>query len=717
MAKIFSTSWTFSHFLFFWGITSSHIALSQELLENSLPEMTVTATREKEKLSETPVSVGVIGAEAIRLTKPSHPQEILSQIPGVAVSVTNGEGHQTAIRQGFTTSPVYLFLEDGIPTRATGNFNHNALYELNIPSAGGIEVIRGPGTALYGSDAIGGIVNVLTKAPANTNTQEISLEYGAYNYLRLLAGVDRTEGPLGMFRGDVNITNNPGWRSKTAYERQSVNFRVDSALNNDIYAKTILGFTKIDQETGANSALPYSYYMNDPTVNLRSPAYRKVKALRLSTSLENDLGGGQLLTLTPYLRNNEMDLNGSYNFTGDARIEKTEVWSLGLLIKDRKAFNDAWQSKVVLGLDLDYSPSTRDEQQIVLNYSDLVTGNSLFRQYTSYTLGSELYNYDVVYKNSSPYLHFETSPVPNVHISLGLRYDVSSYSLTNQRTAGYFSSKPSATTYYYYLPASDSISYAKLIPKFGMTYELDAFNHLYATYNQGFRTPSESQLFRAGRASIQAEALALSNAAIALKPILAEQYELGIRGGSSDYKYDLVAYQLTKSNDLLSLKDSTGYAVQTNNGITRHRGIELGFEKKMNAQFGIQFATSFAEHKYINWVTATTNYSGKTIEQAPSKLSNIRLNWTPSDVSTIQLERVYVGPYKLDQGNAYGDYAGHQLFNLRVGYAYSKDVAMNLKLMNLKNVRWADSASSSSSGALYSPGMPFTAYAGVECKW
>ena len=130
-----------------------------------LPTVTVTATREEEKISETPISVGVVPQQSIQITKPTHPLEILGQVPGVSVSVTNGEGHQTAIRQGFTTSPVYLFLEDGIPIRATGNFNHNALYEVNIPGAGGIEVIRGPGSALHGSDAIGGIVNVITKMP------------------------------------------------------------------------------------------------------------------------------------------------------------------------------------------------------------------------------------------------------------------------------------------------------------------------------------------------------------------------------------------------------------------------------------------------------------------------------------------------------------------------------------------------------------------------
>ena len=92
----------------------------------------------------------------------------MGRMPGVWVATTGGEGHMTAIRQPLTTNPVYLYLEDGVPTRSTGFFNHNALYEINMPQADAIEVTKGPGSALYGSDAIGGVVNVLTRSAFGT---------------------------------------------------------------------------------------------------------------------------------------------------------------------------------------------------------------------------------------------------------------------------------------------------------------------------------------------------------------------------------------------------------------------------------------------------------------------------------------------------------------------------------------------------------------------
>jgi len=268
-------------------------------------EVTVTATREETLVSETPDAISVISQKNINFVKPSHPQEIMSQIPGVSVNITNGEGSAINIRQGFTTSPVYLFLEDGIPTRATGNFNHNALYEVNIPGSGGLEVTRGIGSALYGSDAIGGTINVLTKKPSDTQKKDLSIELGGYGYKRMLGGFDT--GLIeqnNAFRGDINLTSTDGWRNKTGYERQSMNLRWDNSKQNNSYTKTIFGYTRIDQETGANSALPYEYYANNPKTNLRSIAYRKVDALRIFSSSTFILGDGEELSFTPYLTPN-----------------------------------------------------------------------------------------------------------------------------------------------------------------------------------------------------------------------------------------------------------------------------------------------------------------------------------------------------------------------------------------------------------------------------
>jgi len=220
----------------------------------TLKEVTVTGTREQEALAETPASVGIISSKEIDELKAGHPSQIMGEVPGVYVNVTGGEGHMTAIRQPITTAPVYLYLEDGIPTRSTGFFNHNALYEINLPQAGGIEVTRGPGSALYGSDAIGGVINVLTRPAPLKPEADVSIEAGQYGWRRLLLSGGNSKGDDG-YRADLNLTHTDGWRDGTDYDRQSATLRWDRFLQSGASLKTVISGSNIDQNTAGTSRL------------------------------------------------------------------------------------------------------------------------------------------------------------------------------------------------------------------------------------------------------------------------------------------------------------------------------------------------------------------------------------------------------------------------------------------------------------------------------
>ncbi len=325
-----------------------------------LGEVTVTGTREGELLNETPAAVGLIKADTIRQDKPSHPAQIMGQVPGVHVNITNGEGHATAIRQPITTSPVYLYLEDGIPTRSTGFFNHNALYEINIPSAGGIEISKGPGTALYGSDAIGGVINVLTRTPPSQGEFTASGELGGHGWWRTLIGGGNAY-DQGAWRADANLTHTDGWRDSTAYDRQSATLRWDQALGDGLL-KTVLGYSHVDQETGANAPLVRADYQNNPTLNYHAIAYRKVDALRLSAAWEQE-SGDTLVSITPYLRDNSMELLASFTLSFDPTVYTSQNRSFGVLAKWRRDF-PSMRARLIAGLDLDISPGGREEDKL-----------------------------------------------------------------------------------------------------------------------------------------------------------------------------------------------------------------------------------------------------------------------------------------------------------------------------------------------------------------
>lgn len=675
-----------------------------------LDTVTITGNREQTRLMQTPASVGVIRERDIRQTGPMHPQQILGQVPGAAVAVTNGEGHTTAIRQPFTTSPVYLFLEDGIPIRATGFFNHNGLYETNLPQAGGIEVVRGPGSALYGSDAVAGVVNVLSRVPSAMPGVSVSGEVGSFGWRRVL--LDGTTGVTdGAVRAQANLTHTDGWRDKTAYDRQSVNLRGDHSLGEGAMLKTIVGYTRIDQQTGANSALIYRDYIDNPTKNNFSIAWRKVEALRVSTQYERDYGDA-LLSITPYLRANAMDLNGSYNLSSDPRVEKTNVASYGVMAKWRQDFAGEFKPRLIAGFDMERSPGKRTEDALTVSF----TGTGADRNYYAYTVANRIYDYDVMFKSASPYVQGELSPTAALRVTAGLRYDSIGYDMSNNVATSV--TQAAGTTRYYGQIASASVDYGSWSPKLGATLALDPASTLYTSYNQGLRAPSESQLFRAG-SDTAANALSKAQLALGLKPIRARQFELGVRGDSGGWSYDVAAYQLTLLDDLVSQRDlATNISTTVNAGRTEHTGIELALGKALARTWRVDVALSYAVHRYVDWVTSTADYSGKEMAAAPRLIGNTRLSWAPRPGVSTQLEWVRLGDYWLEASNSdtYGKYPGHDVFNLRYHQTVAKDVQFFVRLMNLTDRRYADSASVSSNTPVYAPALPRALYVGVDVQ-
>jgi outer membrane receptor protein involved in Fe transport len=684
--------------------------------------ITVTSTREAIRLWDVPASIGLIGSRSLRETAPAHPQQIMSQIPGVAVAVTNGEGHTTAIRQPFTTAPLYLFLEDGIPTRPTGFFNHNALYEVNLPDAARIEVVRGPGSALYGSDAIGGLVNVITREATPSPARGGTIELGAFGWKRLMGEAQWARAQSGADTGlrvSLNRTHSDGWRDATAYDRTSLSLRWDLAQSQGLRVKTIISATDIDQQTGANTPLPLADYRQNPRLNNFSIAFRQVQAFRASSEFEWSQGR-TMWTFTPYARLNGMKLNGSFNLASDPRLEDTEVSSMGLLAKVRHDIAAPWSPRMIMGIDLDRSSGSRTED--ALNVSR--TGAGASTRYTAFTLGPRIYDYDVAVNSVSPYAQMEVKPLQSVQLTLGLRHDSIGFDMHNRLSpAASASGMPAPTVagtrFYGQIPDADK-RFDRLSTKLGATWTPSRDLNVFASLNEGFRAPSESQLFRAGAAANAVDAGNRARLALGLQPIQARQAEAGVRTQWGGVSSEWVVYRLDKRNDLVTQRDlATNLSTAVNAGHTRHQGLEWALGAALNPQWRIDAAWSWARHRYVDWVTATANFSGKEMESAPRVVGNTRLSWRPDASRLVQLEWSRIGAYWLEASNSstFGRYEGHDVFNLRASQRLSQQSRLFLRVTNLRDTRHADSASVSSNTAVYSPALPRAVTLGLEVNW
>ena len=670
---------------------------------NTLTEISVTATREETPKAEIAAAVGSVTAAELDATRPAHPGEVLTQVPGVHVNVTNGEGHMTAIRQPITTSPLYLYLEDGIPTRSTGFFNHNALYEVNLPQAGGVEVLKGPGTALYGSDAIGAVINVLTRPAPQAPEAEVDVEAGGHGWARLLA-TGGTGWDSGGVRGDLNLTHTDGWRAATDYDRQSATVRMDSFLDSGATLKTVLALSNIEQQTAGSSRLLLDDYENNPTLNYTPISYRDVQAARLSVAYEKETANAAL-SVTPYMRSNFMELLPNWSLSYDPNVYETQNDSFGALIKYRHDFAPL-RTRVIVGLDLDYSPGDYLEHAITPTLA--ADGKT----YVSYVTGAVSYDYDVSYMGVSPYVHTEFSPSERLRLSAGLRYDTAEYDYDNNLST--------LTTGSRRRPASTKVDFEHFSPKLGATYQFSERLNGFAAYRHAFRVPSEGQLFRQGSAINT----------VGLDPVKVDSYEIGLRGRLlQQTRYEVSLYHMTKEDDILNYRDPvTGATEAVNAGETLHRGIEIALNTPLTERVGLDVALSYAKHTYEEWIArvgaGNVDFSGKEMESAPRLVASTRLHWRPAALNggRIEVEWERLGEYWMDQANTY-KYDGHSVYNLRADYPISKSLELYGRLMNLTDRRYATAAAyreaafGSPEKFEYAPGLERTLYVGLGYKW
>ncbi|CAA0100870.1 Catecholate siderophore receptor Fiu [BD1-7 clade bacterium] len=696
--------------------------------ENYLETVIVTATREKQTLANTAASVGVIGTTTLEDTNPIHPAEVLNRIPGVGI-VQLGSGSQgtaAAIRQPVSFGPVYLYLENGVPTRSAGFFNHNALYELNVATANGVEVLKGPGSALYGSDAIGAVVNILDGQPPEESSLVFGLEAGSFGWKRLQAN-GAWAGENNGFTLKADVGSSDGWRENTGTNKQSFTTSWFTTNGSDFRVNTVLSGTHLDYNTGGSGLLEADF-KNDPKQAGNLIGYRDVDALRFSSAIEQDFGNGTL-SITPFARKNDLEYiatwtlnSGRYverkpwqpaclprfskdieNAAGDivdgcldsqdAHINESGHQSLGTLIKYQHTFDDS--SLIIGGVDIDYTQGNQKQTHI------LRTDDSPGVYWQSYEEGDLLYDYNVNFLAISPYIHGEYQITQNLRMDAGLRFDTISYDYDNHLP--FDPSDPG-----HQRPESQDVSFNHLSPKFGLIYDFTDSLNGYFAYRHAFRIPTAGQLFRAGPTADSTD----------LKPVKADSYELGLRGNiTSRFAFETAIYYLEKRDDILTVLDTTtGLRRNVNAGSTEHYGIEIGGDLTVTEDFNIALAFTQTAHKYKAWTDRSGDFSGNNIPNAPENFGNLRFNYHPSFMNGgyFELEWVTQGKHYINEAND-GDpatYDGYNLVNFRASYWVNDNINLYMRALNLTDELYAETTSKW--GPQFTPGSPRAYYFGVK---
>ena len=193
-----------------------------------LSPVVVTATRTETPVAETAASITVITAEEIEQQQAETVTEVLRAVPGLDFAQNGSRGTTTSVFTRGAESDQTLVLIDGVEVNSVtlGAFDFSNLTTENIER---IEVLRGGGGTLYGSQAIGGVINIITKKGEGTPTIDVSAEGGNGATHREVLSFSGGQGIVG-FSGAVASIDTDGFHSfNDGYRNFSTNLRLDVA--------------------------------------------------------------------------------------------------------------------------------------------------------------------------------------------------------------------------------------------------------------------------------------------------------------------------------------------------------------------------------------------------------------------------------------------------------------------------------------------------------
>ena len=653
-----------------------------------LDEVVVSGSRAETKLSDTPMSIGVVDEKSLKRDKPKLMGDAINRIAGVSWVDLGNKQHMMGIRQPNSTNAVYQYLEDGIPIRPLGVFNHNALNELNLAGAERVEVIKGASSSLYGSNAVGGAVNFITAHPSLTPEAGVSVRNeDVTGYWRIDTDASNTWGDFGLrFSQYSSRRTENNWQQYSNGTKDSATLRSDYTVSGSALLHATMSYNNLDSATpGSLNPLDYQ---TSPGKSYQTFSYRKDKTTRVNMGWEGETTVSGLTSVTLFARENDHGQLPNYTISActisaacptgyHGTINNNHVSSLGLDSKHQQEFRFL-SSRLIAGVYYDLSPNTYKSNNLDVTRDASTRVYTAYAPNTTYATGTRDYKTDIT--NVALFAQWELTPMDKVRVVMGGRYDTINYNFMNNLTSGAA-----------YGAASESRDFGHFSPKLGGTYTLSANTNAFANASQGFTPPEVSQLYA-------------KSAIPDLRPATYDSYEMGVRMDFLEraLKFNATLFRLDGHDTIVSYTIAPGNAENRNAGNTRSSGLEVSLAYDAGKLDG-RLGASIAHHQYIDYqASGTLDYSGKDMPSAPNTVS-AEIAYKPVAAARIAVEVVQQSAYWMNNANTVS-YSGHTLLNLRGSYRMNDGWEAWLQGRNLTNQLYAESASSSYSGTgIYSP--------------
>ena len=627
---------------------------------------------ETKDLNYTPASLEIISKYDIERISAVHPAEALNTVAGVNIHRGSGQEHLTAIRSpvlvGGAGAGSFLYLEDGVPLRAAGFGNVNALFEAGTEFAGKFEVLKGPGPVEYGSNAVHGLINVQPRKVGLSSGNFAKLTVSDDGFASALASISSLK-----LRASASIAHDNGFRADSGFDQQKFQLGYQ-----DIYGAWsvdgLASFTNLNQETAGFIQGEDAFRDLDIALSNPNPeAFRDGKSYRGHLRFSR-LHGANTLSLTPYLRRAE--LRFLRHFVPGQALEKNAHSSAGLKSSYYgKDFN--------IGADIEYTKGSVFEFQDNPNVFSFAQGLH--------------YDYDVSAFVGALYGAREFELPAELTLEVGARAEFTAYRYDNQADTG---------TNGRFIRADDrNDDFLTFAPKVSLRRDMGA-GQAYLRAARGTRAPQVTDLY-----SVQ-----LNQVAGEAEIETLDSLEAGYKFTGRKLNYEIAAFVQQKDN--FFFRNANGFNVT--NGKTNHTGIELSGRYDLTDWLSFAGDFTLARHSYdftLDEGSPANNITdGDRVDSAPDTLGTFRLIAWPVERLRAELEWRHVGSYFTNPGNT-AEYDGHDIFVARASFDFLDDLRLSARVDNLFDRRYADRADFAFGNERFFPGRPRTVFVEVSTEF
>lgn len=613
------------------------------IVENNLSTVIVSANKAKEKRIEAPVGMSILGPTLINDAKAQRIDYLLNKVSGVLMPSIGNEQHMMSIRQPISLKGLYLYLEDGLPIRTSGLFSNNALIEINTDPIHTIEIVKGPASAIYGAEAIGGVINFISSPSPLKNSIAISNQLNNNGFVKSAIQWTKKLKKTGWTFHGSQIGQKNGLLEYSDYNKTAISLKHQFVVNEKLSGYQSINYIHyFSQMTGTVDSLKF-FQKNYST--LQTFTYRKLDVLRARQNLQFKWNENNTTFLNLLYRTNTMGQNPAYaiastnnptQFKGQINENHFDALVLDL---QHIVFFSKTKSKLILGGYLDNT-----KQNLLANFINIKKDTVLnkFISYSSPFKDSIITDYSTALNNKAIYINLIQPFGKKIRLNAAIRYDQFNYDFNNLLKLG--------------TPSSNN-RFSNWAPKIGLTYNQKNIG-FYGNMSQGFVPPQITEMYNSVRVPF-------------LLPQQFINYEIGSWLGINKLYVEWSLYQIKGKNEIISVRQTDGVNLNQNTGQTNHYGIEYQIKYAVNALLQFNFNASNARHYYVNTILKGTDISNNEMVAAPRFFSNLTLSSAWSEALNTSIEWQHQSAYFMDEINI-NRYPGFNVLNLRMSYDYKK---------------------------------------------